>query len=667
MQFDKKCDLIARLYQRSKSIINGKHTQMVKTILLFNKKRFAIDIILVGFIFICLAMWAALHPNQIGLAAGDDPPGIPTPTGSEMNPDGATPTPLIDPRAEKPVIPDNPSLADKGSIEYWSICMACHGDAGQGLTDEWRKIGFGEDMNCWQSKCHANNHPPQGFEFPRFVPAVIGPNTLRRFTTAAELHDYLLAKMPWWKPGSLSNDQAWELTAFLLRQNGVLPGDVELDISAAASIPVHVPIHSQEDERAGQIVLLGSIGLAAFLLLGGNIVNRIRSRPNDSTNQIDTVPAATPPGPQSETTAPKREPREQVGRSEARPSFFHHLHPPTIPLPQARWRYTLGAGGMAVFLSIVLGITGALEMFFYIPTPDKAGMSIQTIQFLVPFGSLVRGLHFWSAQALVVVAVIHLLRVIFTGAYAQPRRFNYLLGLVLLVLILFLDFTGYVLRWDEGIRWALLVGTNLLKTIPWAGEQVYAFVIGGVKPGLATLTRFYAWHIFGLTLIIVIFIAWHIFRVRRDGGIAAPPPEFRRDTRRITRFELVRREVLAMLLASIVLVIVATFISPPLAPPIQETGILPIQDVRAPWFFLWIQQLLRYGNAFWLGVALPLGLLAVLVALPYLFPRMPEEQRGRWFPAAGRAAQIIAALVILAWLTLTVLELLQPILNKPKF
>jgi quinol-cytochrome oxidoreductase complex cytochrome b subunit len=153
-----------------------------------------------------------------------------------------------------------------------------------------------------------------------------------------------------------------------------------------------------------------------------------------------------------------------------RPSFFYHLHPPTIPAEQARWRYTLGAGGTGVFLLLVVAVTGILEMFYYIPTPERAAQSVQQISYLVPFGGLVRNLHFWSAQLLVVVAAIHLARVVFTGAYAPPRRFNYLLGLALFVFSILMDFTGYVLRWDKGVEWALVVGTNLVKSIPGIGE-----------------------------------------------------------------------------------------------------------------------------------------------------------------------------------------------------
>src|SRR5512143_3802378 len=205
-----------------------------------------------------------------------------------------------------------------------------------------------------------------------------------------------------------------------------------------------------------------------------------------------------------------------------RPSFFSHLHPPSIPADQARWRYTLGAGGTAVFLLLVVAATGILEMFYYVPTAEQAALSVQTISYLVPFGGLVRNLHYWSAQLLLVVSAVHLVRVVFTGAYAPPRRFNYLLGLGLFVVSILLDFTGYVLRWDQGVQWALVVGTNLIKTIPWIGASLYVFIMGAEQAGLPTLIRFYTWHIFGLTLSAIILAVWHVFRVRRDGGIAVP-------------------------------------------------------------------------------------------------------------------------------------------------
>jgi len=336
-----------------------------------------------------------------------------------------------------------------------------------------------------------------------------------------------------------------------------------------------------------------------------------------------------------------------------RPSFFHHLHPPTIPVQQARWRYTLGAGGTAVFLMLVLGVTGVLEMFYYIPTPDQAAQSIQVISYLVPFGGLIRNIHFWAAQLLLIVAAVHLVRVVFTGSYAPPRRFNYLLGLALFVIAILLDFTGYILRWDQGIQWALVVGTNLIKAIPLVGDSLYVVLTGGSQPGLPTLIRFYAWHIFGLTLGAVILMVWHAFRVRRDGGIAVPPPQLRLDKERINRNELIRREVLAMLLAGAALILLAAFVPAPIARPITDINVMS-GDARAPWFFLWVQQMLKWGDPFIWGVLFPLVILAVIALIPYIFPRPADAELGKWFPPSNRLAQIVLALIALLVIVLTI-------------
>jgi quinol-cytochrome oxidoreductase complex cytochrome b subunit len=337
-----------------------------------------------------------------------------------------------------------------------------------------------------------------------------------------------------------------------------------------------------------------------------------------------------------------------------KPNFIHHLHPPSIPMLQSRFRYTLGAGGISVFLCLVLLVTGILEMYFYVPHPEQAAISVETITTLVPFGNLIRNLHYWSAQLLLIVMTIHLLRVVLTGAYARPRRFNFLLGLTLLVFILLLDFTGYALRWDEGIRWALVVGTNLLKTIPWIGDGVYQFVMGGPEVGPATLTRFYAWHIFGLTIGGAILVGWHAFRVRRDGGIAVPPPEKREDKTRITRFELLRREVLAMVIAGVVLLLISALIPAPIDQPLTEFS-AATSDSRAPWFFLWIQQLLKYGNPFFWGVLVPLLVVLGLGLIPYVLPKAKKEELGRWFPRGNKIAQVLAVTLILIILVLTVM------------
>jgi quinol-cytochrome oxidoreductase complex cytochrome b subunit len=339
-----------------------------------------------------------------------------------------------------------------------------------------------------------------------------------------------------------------------------------------------------------------------------------------------------------------------------RPSFFHHLHPPTIPAAQARWRYTLGAGGIAIFLTLVLGVTGMLEMFYYIPNPQEAALSVQTITYHVPFGGIVRNLHYWSAQLLLPVTAIHLLRVVFTAAYRQPRRFNYLLGLGLFVLAIMLDFTGYILRWDQGICWPLVTGTNLIKTIPWVGGFLYRVAVGGGDACSTALTRFYTWHIFALIIPAVILLVWHAFRVRRDGGIAVPSAPIRTDNTRISRFELVNREVTAMLLVGVILILLASFLPAPIAPAMTgKPG--QVEDARAPWFFLWIQQLLKWGDPFIFGVLVPLVSLVLLALIPYIFPKPAETDLGRWFPKSNRLAQVIFGLLAVGVIGLTLLAL----------
>jgi quinol-cytochrome oxidoreductase complex cytochrome b subunit len=559
-------------------------------------------------------------------------------------PSGPTPEPTFadalwysdSERLARPTLssPDDPTQDDLGSLVYWSVCMACHGDRGQGLTEEWRTT-FGEDMNCWQSKCHAANYPPGGFEIPRdrLAPPLVGPGALARFQTAQELYEYILETMPWWKPGSLSPERAWAVTSHLLEMNATLPEGILLDETAASAISVHRRVAVGTTSQAGIYIFIGVLTLAAALL-----GLRLKFRPG-------TAPPAAQTDPEPGAPAVRR------------PNFFLHLHPPAIPARQAAWSYTLGLGGLAVFLSLVLLVTGILEMFYYVPQTDQATISIQRIAHLVPFGGLIRNLHFWGAQALVVVLCLHLLRIVLTRAYRKPRRFNYLLGLFLFLLALGLDFTGYTLRWDNGISWALVVGTNLLKTVPGIGEGLYRFVIGGAQPGAATLLRFYSWHIFGLTLLMGIAVAWHLFRIRRDGGIAAPPAVLGDGRETITRSELLRRELLLMTAAGIVLLLVSSVLPAPVTAPLGDTAV-DLSTARAPWFFLWIQQLLKYGDPFLLGVLVPLVVLLLLALIPYLNPKPADSELGRWFPRGGRPVQILIGVLTLVLLALTVLALL---------
>jgi quinol-cytochrome oxidoreductase complex cytochrome b subunit len=525
-------------------------------------------------------------------------------------------TPTFNPeRLVQPPTVYPPAQSDTGAQIFWGMCMSCHGDQGQGLTEDWLNSFPPLEQNCWDSGCHASDAPANSFEIPQTgIPSLAGAGTLGRFSNSFELYRFIIENMPFFRSGSLTSGEAWSLTAFILRINdreveGFLLGD-----TSGAAIPVHHNVSPPESQIPGTLILAGFLILAA---IGVSIQSK------------------------------------QAIHS-GKPNFFHHLHPPTIPAAQSRFRYTLGAGGAAVFLSFILLVTGLLEMYYYVPTPDQAAISVETIVTLVPFGNLIRNLHYWSAQFLVIVMTVHLLRVTLTGAYAAPRRFNHVLGVGLLAFILLLNFTGYVLRWDEGIHWALVVGANMLKTVPWIGEGLYRFVIGGNEPGAPTLIRFYAWHIFGLTLGMFILATWHAFRVRRDGGIAIPPPAERRENERITRFDLLRREVLAMTVSAVILILFSLLIPAPIAQPISTFNVMK-GDSQAPWFFLWIQELLKYGDPFIMGILIPILVVVVLGAIPYILPNAKSKELGNWFPRGNRIAQVLSVLIMLIILVLTVL------------
>jgi len=194
---------------------------------------------------------------------------------------------LVDAEKNAPYLPPNPSQADLGAQVYYQICLACHGDWGQGLTEEWRDT-WGEDKNCWQSKCHAANHPPWGFEIPKYAPPLLGIGSLVRYNTAEELHANIAKSMPWWNPGSLTEDQAWQVTAFLLRERGELSNEITLDAGNASAIQMHRPAAQPVDNIQGTFFYIGIlllVGVAVIWNFAHEAKKRRRSPHPESSSE----------------------------------------------------------------------------------------------------------------------------------------------------------------------------------------------------------------------------------------------------------------------------------------------------------------------------------------------------------------------------------------------
>lgn len=181
-------------------------------------------------------------------------------------------------RLAQPTLPAEPSQADKGAQVYWLSCLPCHGDKGQGLTDEFRQAYPKEEQNCWESGCHGNNPYESGFTLPKTIPAVVGQGTLQKFPDALGLRVYVFAAMPFWKPGSLTDEEAWQVTAFLLRENNLWTSRDDLDESNAALVSVGIQPTAEptlqsapppdEKPSLALLILVGVMALAPpFILL----------------------------------------------------------------------------------------------------------------------------------------------------------------------------------------------------------------------------------------------------------------------------------------------------------------------------------------------------------------------------------------------------------------
>jgi quinol-cytochrome oxidoreductase complex cytochrome b subunit len=202
-------------------------------------------------------------------------------------------------------------------------------------------------------------------------------------------------------------------------------------------------------------------------------------------------------------------------------NVFFHLHPVKVTRKSLKATYTFGLGVLTTILFLQLAVTGALLMFYYVPSVERAYDNIIRLQTVVPFGQLLRNLHRWGAHLMVLTTILHMVRVFYTGAYKPPREFNWVVGVVLLLLTLLASFTGYLLPWDQLAYWAITIGTSLASYIPGLGTVVRQLALGGPEVGQEALARFYALHILVIPGLLLLLISLHLWRVRKDGGLAA--------------------------------------------------------------------------------------------------------------------------------------------------
>jgi len=193
---------------------------------------------------------------------------------------------------------------------------------------------------------------------------------------------------------------------------------------------------------------------------------------------------------------------------------------PKYRYPGENWFFSC-LGGISFTLFLIQLVTGILLLLYYRPTVDEAYKSIVEITNVVPYGWLIRGIHQWGANLMVLTVILHMFRVFMVGAYKPPRDFNWVTGVVLLLITLTFGFSGYLLPWHQLSYWATTVGTEALSSVPVIGEKLKFFVRGGENVGQLALTRFFALHVVILPIVAIFFLFLHFLMIRRQ-GIAEP-------------------------------------------------------------------------------------------------------------------------------------------------
>ncbi len=345
-----------------------------------------------------------------------------------------------------------------------------------------------------------------------------------------------------------------------------------------------------------------------------------------------------------------------------------HVHPAKVKKENLKFKYTFYLGFITFFLFLILLTTGIALMCYYRPYPPQAYQDMKDLQFVVFMGPFLRAMHRWAAHAMVGCVFLHMCRVFYTASYKKPRQFNWVIGVLLLLLTLGLSFTGYLLPWDQLAYWAITVGTNIGSYAPLVGGQVREILLGGHTVGEAALLRFYVLHVAILPSAIILLTILHFWRIRKDGGLSRPIWKLKRKTEELLTigapaltaplvaasrdktyglmevvtgkpiFETITpeeeddavfsypyaffREAIALMVTVTGIMAISLFFHAPLeelANPARTPN-----PAKAPWYFLGLQELVSH-SALLGGVVAPTLMVLALLAIPY-FDRNPSRR-----------------------------------------
>jgi len=318
-------------------------------------------------------------------------------------------------------------------------------------------------------------------------------------------------------------------------------------------------------------------------------------------------------------------------------NFLTHIQPPMIRERTLTPAATFGLGIVCLTCLAVLFLTGFTLLLYYLPEQAVAYDRILHIITSLPFGRLVRNLHFHAANALLIAGAFHTARVFLTGSY-KGRVLNWFYGVALWHLILLSIFTGYLLPWDQRSYWAIKVGSTLAAYYPVVGSSVRQFLLGANEVGAETLLRCFAWHVAAVPALWVVLTSLHLWRVRKDGGLAAPDGSS--EVRIPASPLLFRAELMVAFSTLAILLALALFIDPPIVG--RADPLRPPNPAKAPWFFVGIQEMVSH-SAIAGGLLVP-GLIALFLLLCPFIDRS-QGSGGRWFARQRLSLNLVFILI----------------------
>ena len=316
-------------------------------------------------------------------------------------------------------------------------------------------------------------------------------------------------------------------------------------------------------------------------------------------------------------------------------------------VPQHRHSWAYYFGGLTLFFLGVQIVTGILLLLYYRPTAEAAFESVQFIVTRVPFGWLVRSIHSWSANLMVLAAVVHMLSVFLLGSYAKPRELTWWSGLALLGVALGFGFSGYLLPWNELSFFATRIGTDMVSKVPLAGSWLLKLMRGGEEVTGATLTRFFGLHVAVLPLVTTALLSFHLLLIQRQ-GMHLPENLSEEERKRpgmpfLPNFAL--RDAVVWLGGLAVLAALAAFFPWELGRKADPFAPAPA-GIRPEWYFLFMFETLKLLPPHVLGMEGELLGLAAFALGGLVWFLVPVLDRGS---ARGRRSR---AFLVFGWLVL---------------